>query len=293
MSRKWPCPLCGLEFSRRWNMERHIDLRHKVQLSEVKTFGIHHKDYNPVILRNNSAIAHDAPRDSMRVSNDPIFKGLSETNDMTKSLTEFGKVCRELSNNRIKTENVDYLKQQVNFHVRQLSDIYSNFWLVPKYEIRGVSGYFCEKCQSFSSHFIRNEGYDMTAEARHQCNWIKSGQTDNFWEQTLLNSVNFYLPNMKYLLGRDLTQPFNQIRINFNSDIANRMFGIPERYRLYSLQNSVKLDWLDRVLANLGKKVMIKEFEMMDFLRRVKSTYAIFEIPMGESVKMISISLVG
>jgi hypothetical protein len=93
------------------------------------------------------------------------------------------------------------------------------------------------------------------------------------------------------LLGRDITQPFNQIRIKFNSDIANRIFGIPKRYRLYSLHNSFKLDWLDRVLANLGKKVMIKEAEMMDFLRRIKSTYAIFEIPMGASVKMILISL--
>ena len=101
------------------------------------------------------------------------------------------------------------------------------------------------------------------------------------------------MPNIKYLLGRDLTQPFDQIRIKLNSDIANRIFGIPERYRLYSLHSSIKLDWLDRVLANLGKKVMIKEFEMMDYLRRVKSTYAIFEIPMGESVKMILISLVG
>ena len=163
MSRKWPCPLCGLEFSRRWNMERHMDLRHKALSSQVKTFGFHNKEYSPAFIPNKSAIVNDAQRDSMRVSNDPIFKGLSEANDMTKSLNEFGKILRELSNNRIETENVNYLKQQVNFHVRQLSDIYSNFWLVPKDEIRGVSGYFCEKCQSFSSHFIRNEGYDITA----------------------------------------------------------------------------------------------------------------------------------
>jgi hypothetical protein len=178
---------------RRWNMERHMDLRHKALSSEVKTFGFHNKEYSPAFIPNKSAIVNDAPRDSMPMSNDPIFKGQSETIDMTKSLTEFGKVCRELSNNRIKATNVNYLEQQVNFHVRQLSDIYSNFWLVPKNEIRGVSGYFCEKCQSFSSHFIRNEGYDITAEAKHQCNWIKSIQTDIFWEQILLNSVNFYL----------------------------------------------------------------------------------------------------
>ena len=293
MSRNWPCPLCGLEFSRRWNMERHMDLRHKALSSVVKTFGFHNKEYSSHFIPNKSAIVNDAPRDSMPMSNDPIFKGLSEMNDMTKSLTEFGKIVRELSNNRMETANVNYLKEQVNFHLRQLSDIYSNFWLVPKHEIGGISGYYCEKCQSFSSHFIRNEGYDITAEASHRCNWIKSGQTDIICEERLLNSVNFYLPNIKYLLGQDLTKPFNQIRIKLNSDIANRILGIPERYRLYSLHNSIKLDWLDRVLANLGKKVMIKEFEMMDFLRRVKSTYAIFEIPMGVSVRMILISLVG
>jgi hypothetical protein len=70
------------------------------------------------------------------------------------------------------------------------------------------------------------------------------------------------------------------------------IIGIPDRYYFYSLEKEYKIGWIDRVLANLDKKILMLDTEILDFFRRVKSTYAIFEIPVGSTIRQISMRLI-
>jgi hypothetical protein len=50
-------------------------------------------------------------------------------------------------------------------------------------------------------------------------------------------------------------------------------------------ENSFKVCWINRAIDNLGNVIAMTDDEALDFFRRVKSTYAIFEVPMGETVR--------
>jgi hypothetical protein len=67
------------------------------------------------------------------------------------------------------------------------------------------------------------------------------------------------------------------------------VFDIPHRYYSYSIESNHDINWIDRVINNLEKKISIKDNEARDFLKRVKSTYSIFEIPVGDIVKQVYI----
>ena len=132
----------------------------------------------------------------------------------------------------------------------------------------------------------------MTAQEGHKCDIRSIGQNSKDYEQILLNAVNFYMPGFKHLFGIDITPAFNQFGSALGSEMAKKILGIPERYVLYNLKDSAELVWLKRVFDNPGTKVWIKDSEFIDFLRSIKSTYAIFEINSGSSTKMVGVSLV-
>lgn len=188
--------------------------------------------------------------------------------------------------------NVVHLQQQLNSSTRELSNITSSFWLVPKDEIGGIIGYFCENCQAFELEFVRDIGYDKTAEARHYCHEDKvkirqkiSAEPSDITarEDVQVRELPFYIkslnPNIQYLIAQDVSKACNAVRNNFNS-LANIILGFPDRYCLCRYHESDTLDWINRALSNLGKKIIIDKSEMVDFLKRTKSTYAIFEIQM-------------
>jgi hypothetical protein len=60
---------------------------------------------------------------------------------------------------------------------------------------------------------------------------------------------------------------------------------------MYSVKSDQKIQWLERAIANLGKRTIVEDSEIRDFLRRVMSTYAIFEISCGEILRRILIKI--
>jgi hypothetical protein len=144
----------------------------------------------------------------------------------------------------------------------------------------------------------------MTMQARHTCDEEKVKSIKmvpirpaDVWNLNdaaagiILERLNYLMPGQKYLLSEDLSKSFEIIEGLFNTEIAKILLGIPDRYYFYSLGKDERIDWIDRSVSNIGKKTMVKDFEIKDLLRRVKSTYAIFEIPIDDIVRRILISV--
>ena len=281
-------------------MERHVQLRHRnpyVEPNQLRSDRPSNNTYFPSSTERNSKGTNVRPNP---ITNNPLYEGMVEAADAAKGFAEFGKVLDELGKNQMHFQELNMLRQQVNYfrriadsQARQLSDVYSNHWLVPKHEIQGVSGYFCESCKSFDWCFIRSLGYDLTAQGRHRCNNAKNGQSDSDWEQELLNRVNFYLPGPKFLICFDITSMFNKFVLKLDVDTAKKVLGVPERYTLHVWQEGGDLAWLKRVIDAPARKIRIDERETMDFIRKIKSTYSMLEIKSGSSVKIIAINLAG
>jgi len=304
MTVKWTCPQCNTEFSRRWNMQRHIGTQHSA-------FGSRYRG-NPVINPsiNSRRIPfqykpsrHEIEPELKHVSNDEIFPGMTKMENNVRRMKEAADNMQSIM--KFNPPNIADLQGRLNSVTNQLNYIMSNCMIVPKDQILGISGYFCKRCQCFSTHFVRDPGYDMTAQNKHTCeeNKVKRihavsirpsdlASRDNFWAKVLLTSVNKFMPERKYLKGVDITELFNELSSTHDSSMAKGLLGIPDRFSLYTYNNPDKSDWLKRAIENLGKKTPIVEHEIIDFLGKLKSSYGIFEILGSASSKMIFLYLV-
>jgi hypothetical protein len=108
----------------------------------------------------------------------------------------------------------------------------------------------------------------------------------------LLDHLNLYLPIGKYLASSDISRAFGAIDKQWDSNVSSRIIRIPDRYYFYSLEKEYKIGWIDKALANLGHKTLMLDTEILDFFKRVKSAYAIFEIPVGTTSRQISMKLI-
>ncbi len=200
--------------------------------------------------------------------------------------------------------NLNLLQERVSFYEKQFDNLISNNWILSKDEIQGISSYHCKSCSTFSSRLIVDPGYDMTMQAKHRCKEEKvKGSNivfniqpeimniDEWTTEILLNLLNSCMPSWKYLIAYDISNTFDVLIGKLNHEGANNLLGIPDRFYLYSLENDYKVDWIDRALMNIPKKIVLEDSETRDFLRRVKSTYAIFEIPIESTLKHVYMRL--
>jgi len=200
--------------------------------------------------------------------------------------------------------NLNLLQEQVSFYEKQFDNLISNNWILSKDEIQGVSSYHCKSCSTFSSRLIVDPGYDMTMQAKHRCREEKvKGSNivfniqpditniDEWMTEILLNLLNSCMPGRKYLIAHDISNIFDVLTGKLNHQGANYLLGIPDRFYLYSLEDDYKVIWIDRALMNMAEKIAVEDSEIRDFLRRVKSTYAIFEIPTESTLKHVYMKL--
>ena len=292
MKRNWTCPTCWLVFSRKWNLDRHIKLMHQ---------GFHNSlSVDPV--PNNQ-------RNQKQTSNHGTFQRASFD---LKDVYDFAEMGNKMANSNMMFNQlnslqwqVSSLQQQLTSSNRSLNDLLSRNWLLPKRSIQGLSGYLCDKCNSFSVKPIFNIGFDMTMQSRHRCNepdykrnylvqQIPNNiqNADAWGGQFLIYCVNNYTFIGRNLIATDITKSFRNFELELNTEIAYQIMGVPERYNLHSLESNVNVIWIDKAIKNIGKKTPMYDSEIMDFVTRIKSTYGIFEIPMGGTVRLISLILV-
>jgi hypothetical protein len=143
-------------------------------------------------------------------------------------------------------------------------------------------------------------GYDMTMQSTHQC-----GQTGNFmaipippnlqetdeWTAKIMSDqLKHFMPAVWSVIAKDISRAITPYGKDTN--LRDRIIGIPDRYPFYSLDKYSIPIWIDRIIANVGKKIILADFEILDFFRRIKSTYAIFQIPGGDSLKQFIITFI-
>lgn len=234
--------------------------------------------------------------------------------DDFKKVFEFGgEMQNRFANSAQTVRRINYLEQengnlhqQVRSYQKQIFDFGSRNWLLSKDEIKGISGYVCKRCQTFSFRPILDPGYDMTMQAKHRCEYgthqpshvifpipPNIEKVDEWAAQVLLDYLNLYLPIGKYLASSDITGLFVEaVDKKLDSNVGSKLIGIPDRFYFYSLEKEYKIGWIDRALADVGKKISMLDTEILDFFTRVKSTYAIFEIPVGTTIREISMRLI-
>jgi len=226
----------------------------------------------------------------------PFDKSLERLSKLTKLSENYNSVLSHQTNL--------YDKNKIAMYEREIATLKSGNWIIPNSEIRGLTGYVCKRCNQFAFDGVRNIGYDMTMQARHTCDEEKvksikmvSIQPSVIWNLNdstagiIQGQLNYLMQGQKYILATDISKSFDSLERILNPSLANFLLGIPDRYYMYSVKSDEKIQWLERAMANLGNRTIVEDSEIRDFLRRVMSTYAIFEIPCGKILRRILIKI--
>ena len=95
------------------------------------------------------------------------------------------------------------------------------------------------------------------------------------------------MPGNKYLVAIDFTDLIVHLANKLNYEIACNLIGIPHRWHSYRLEQNYNIDWINSALTNSNKKIRMEDPEVIDFLRRIKATYGIFQIPNNDLYKVV------
>jgi hypothetical protein len=274
-----------LVFSRKWNLLRHVRLMHGV-------------NENPGSIQSPLNITYDnkSRADNFLTSLKQDLKVVSDISDMQNKISN----SIQTSNNQNSLEwQANSLRQQLASYEKRFSDLLSNNWIFPKGAIHGISGYICKKCQTFSLKPILDLGYDMTMEKKHRCTDTVNKRSyifykipsdipnlDDWAARCLLDQVNSFIPIGKYLIANDVTEDFNNLGYKSIPVIVRQSLGIPGRFHFHSFENNFKVSWIKQAIDNLDKVIAMTDDEALDFFRKVKSTYAIFDIPMDNTRRL-------
>lgn len=293
MREKPTCSICYTKFTRKWNMKKHMQNIHNVFEVDV---GIKNVRSFP---REKRLIAQPFETGWGRAK--PPITGLDQSLERLSNLTKVAADYASTMN--IFQESADD-KRKIAMYQNEINWIKSNNWIVPNSQTQGLSGYVCRRCNLIGFLNIQDIGYDMTMQAKHRCNEAKvksirmcSIRPSDIWHlndfaaKIMLDRLNCIMPGQKYLLAEDISYSFNSIEKALNTEIAKLLWGIPDRYYFYSLGKDERIAWLDRSVSNVGKKTIIEDFEIKELLRKVKSTYAIFEIPILHVLRKVLIKI--
>ena len=228
----------------------------------------------------------------------PIVEVMKISNDYSKSIA-FSPNSDYLNN------TVTSLQEQLTLHKRQIEDISSNHWILPNKEIEGVTAYVCRRCLTINFRPTRDIGFDRTAQAKHKCDENKVRQlfmvacreidhwnNDNFVAGELLKYIHFLFKGNRFLLASDISGWFETLKNIRDLKTVYEFLGIPERYPFCVLPKDHNVGWLHRAINNLNTKIILTDDELMDFLRRLKSTYGVIETYDGPILTRILVRIV-
>jgi hypothetical protein len=278
-------------------MARHLKLKHGSSQSPVKA-GEAYRNFGEY----NIPYTHSFPNRMDRVQENTIN---SSSGEWLNTAQNWIKKYTEFANSMTSVQKQIGLSQAANFYAEQLKNIYTNYWILPKVEVRAISGYFCRRCKTFSLRPIRDVGFDLTEKAKHVClqedldiNKIQldsKNLADSILRDELVgilkNHMNFYMSGIKYIVAVDMTDLFVLLMKKHDLEGTLKLIGVPDRWYLHSLEQGFNPQWVDRALANLGKKVSLDDAESCDFLRKIQATYAIFQIRGKTSTRWYAISI--
>jgi len=187
-------------------------------------------------------------------------------------------------------DRLNYLEIRAKSLEQQIISLYSNNWIIPKIHARGISGYYCKRCKKFCFRPIMDIGFDKTMQSKHRCgnyigctvHSIPSDFEDiqSWMAQVILNQMHDKMLFGGTLFSCDISPFLNECK---DENERNKKLGIPDTCLMISLNKKEKFEWLDKVLANSLIEINITRKDMIDFLKITMSTYAVIEIPEGNS----------
>jgi hypothetical protein len=274
-------------------MQRHASDSHGINFRNLNT----DLTRSTTFLHNKSLTHNVVPN--------PSYSSWDNTlNEITRMYGDYTKSRQIQGNSNNMFETVSNLQQQVNYLQNQLLQTHLNNVITPKNGFLGISGYFCKRCRRFESTYVRDPGYDMTMEAKHYCDEekvkkifmvtirkIDERNLDNFLAEELLMSLNSLIPGDKFLFAQDLTSMFNTLSRVMDTKTIYYVLGIPDRLPYYFAHDD-KINWVYRATSNLGKRILMNNDEIKDFLRRLKSTYGLIVIPNGRIWRRIQMTII-
>jgi hypothetical protein len=229
------------------------------------------------------------------------FKELFDFAELNSKMTNSTQTFNRMNSLQLQ---VNSLQQQVASYGRNFSDLYSHYWILPNSSIKGISGYVCEKCKTLSCKAIFDPGYDMTMQSKHSCLNISESEghvvlqippetqnIDDWAGRILLDCVNNHTGIGRNLLAKDMTKGLRQFARALDPGTAFEMFGIPDRYAIYQIEKDNNIRWVQEAISNLDKRIGLSDSEILDFLSRFKSTYAIMQIRTEIGIQHISMIL--
>ncbi len=295
MGRGYDCSICQYSSSRRANLKRHYQLvHHHMMLDQDDNRSLNYKYYQKQLKDKKENV------ESSPVRWDEMWKYPQEIAKFQNTIANSKQTFDQISNLRWQ---VNSLQQQIASFQNYLSGLMSHNLLISKRSVQGLSGYICEKCNTFGLKAIFDLGCDMTMKSRHRCNESSDKrdyqiipippnvQSIDLWAaQVMANHLksNTYIWNQ--LISKEVSQGFTNFNKILPPDVTDELLGIPERYYLYSVQN-VRVNWLDKVINNVGQETFLTEDDLIDFFIRAKSTYAIFEFTSREQVRRLLVAL--
>lgn len=298
MREKPICTVCSKKFTRKSNMLRHMKDIHNVFQNTFKK----NSAFPNIQLSKSKTIDLLA---SYSVENltplTPLERTWVRIVQVLKGSSEYMKLLNLLQDN-------NNLRAQIALREREIRELRERNRILPHRAFQGLSGYLCRRCSAFNFIHIQHIGYDKTMISRHQCDAekvvtpkdVSAMNLQELWQtldqydiaaNQMLDVLNLIMPGKKYLIAEDMSSKFNFVESAIHHDISKTLLGIPDRFSFHKVSKELMSDWITRVVANMGKKTNVEDFEIRDFLRRVTSTYAIFEIPTDRSPRRILIKI--
>jgi hypothetical protein len=151
--------------------------------------------------------------------------------------------------------------------------------MIPKSHVQGISGHICILCNKFSFKLVMDLGYDITMTSKHRCGHQigcfempipqNLRDVDEWAARVILSHLSYYSSIGKMLRADDISQHSRVLKDPYFRE------NMMDKYPIFALPKAYKPDWISRATSNLGKKILVSDNEIIDFLRIAKSTYAI------------------
>jgi len=176
------------------------------------------------------------------------------------------------------TRNIIDVRIQNSNLTNTLQNTYCNFLQYPRAQISGFSGYICQRCITYEVVHIKDLGFDLTAEGRHQCqsNRIEEAKKLLEGDKNILQELkrrsyanlnlitDWWLQGKKILVARRISP----------SQFSHFDLGSHTRFPFVNIL-CVDEPWLEKVKAC---PIELDHRSLTDFIQRVCGTYGMFPI---------------
>jgi hypothetical protein len=179
-----------------------------------------------------------------------------------------------------------------------ISNLLDNYVLMPKSEVHGISGYFCEYCLTFHLSHIAKVGIDLTAPERHNCIATVIAQAQSLQDRTTQRQI-LYRASVDSLLCliKRLILPRSSVTVQKLPSNILQQDSYSGQYRLVNFHsplhvidtNSADYAWLTWIIRQnhlpLGQEILAP------FVKKYLGTYVVVSILDGILVGNFLISL--